>query len=1066
MASTCPVLSTKQAIVMIVLLICSGFSVHEQAFAQSGVPSGSLPSSNPIPPDCTIPPKDLAAPDLPPGMNRVVRIVTLNGYFQPELSTGSLEDMRDAKVSVEPKSGGYTWGKKCKGRVKFLFLPDTDQPRSKTPSPEGGPTSSPPPSAGGSSTIQGPPGTPGSSQPSSSPPNPPSSTTPSQTDRPPTTPPAPPPSTRPPVQTGGGDPCTPPPPISPRTVLVPDVKFLVERCTSFTSACEAAPKKGGGTSDCVSQCFRWAAPTVQGAPQEGETIGMILPGGDQIKWGRDIAAGAQFSRFTYLDRGEEISGPVLELGKFSNGVAIREVEYGRYSTEVPVSLLPVWALSTTAATVPKATSSSKSTSANKPIPVVTLNGNAQFRHQWHVDDGGTFTLFFKNDAQPSAASNTSPSSASGGCPAGGNMVVQLTLKQLQPFFDGLDTQTFTLAPQNTKTLTGRLTPLLDAIKTYESDILFGAWIEIRVWEENKPETLLEDRAFGVYRFLDVADDDHKDGTVAMARTLADGKGNVVRRRELSMQVHPDAELTFQSNNPEFEIRVEQGMTAITFDPLKSETRTTRSGQLTLTAKKDNQKITWLAVKGTGEPQNRIVFDVAKFIAAMAEIQSFASNPQNAQDNPPSYFVHPAFIPEKEWREFYGQSKQASLAAAIKQRMETLWKDAGLMPGIKWVTTVDPANTVDFAFETRENNHPRSAFARAKTPPNNRIGGGGTDNLATIREIVKNRSQYNKAELAFRLSEAINPDYKQTITVWPDSLLEGIPPSPNNTLIFTRDQIVNAFAKTMVHEIGHSWSLDHPVKDATGGYISELQKLVLEDTPLGANKRFQLRFHGQTTGPLSFYEVDPDDASKQRKTGGAPIRDALVALSSIGKNNYEGSEAERSNQYGVFVYSCRWLLNPSTSPADLTGFESLIAECTREQDPAVRDRTFFFEFDNHLKGANVDQIEIVPLTAGAITTIVPGSSRAEVMTKNGNKALIDGYMEDTHLGNRFTALSLDIMAQSTDAAGALHFRSGLSLEAAKMALALDYTKQDVEKVVKYYSGLDTAYTRWGTERGFE
>lgn len=1062
----------------------AGLVGHEAALAQPRGKAALEQFANPIPPDCHIPPKDLEPPDLPPDMNKVVRIVTINGYFQPELSTGSPEDMRNAKVSVEPKRGGYAWGKKCRGRVKFLFLSETGKPAPKTPSIPGGSTSSPPSSTGGSSTTQGSSGAPGHTVPGASGSTPPSTTS-GQRDRPPATSPAPttttPPSSQAPVQTGGSDPCGPPPATPPRTVLVPEVKFLVERCTSVTSTCSATAKSGSGSSDCVTQCLQWSDPAIQGAPREKETIGLILPGGDRIEWGRGVAEGAQFSWFKYPDQGEEISGPVLELGQFSNGVAVREVEYGRYSTEVPVSLLPVWSSSTTAATKPKVTSTIK------PIPIIKLNGSEQFKHLWYTDDNGQFTLSFANNAKAAGPSGAASMSATGGCPSGGNMVVELTLKKVQPslleeaqpFFEGVETQTFTLAPQETKELTGTLKKLLESIKTYKSDILFGARIAIKVWEEHKPETLLEDLAFGVYRFLDVADDEHKDGVVEMARTLADGPDKVVRLRELAMQVHPDAAVKFDSDNPqEFRVREEQGATSFRFDPKHSDRRERVSGTLVLSAKQDNRRIGSLRFKGTGELQNRIVFDVAKFIRALEKVVIIAKDPRNAQANPPSYMVHPALVPSEEWKEFDSPSKQAALAADIKARMQFLWEEAGLMPGIRWETRVDPENTVDFDFQLRENNDPKGGFPRAVTP-------GGADNLDAIREIVRDKDQWNKAELAFRLSKAINPGYKQTIEVWPDSLLEGIPPSPNNRVILTREQIVNAFAKTMVHEIGHSWSLDHPVKADLIPARTTLQQLVLKQE-LSRTATFQLSFHGQTTKPLPYFETDPATGAN-RQVSGSTIWPALLNLSSIGFENYtpidpewhlkKTPEFKATNRYGVFVYRCTYVLknaqalrdeatNTGSEEAQSANLERVNLLIDRCNATPVNDRyfKFFIEFANHLRGADVDPITIIPSDAGAIALVEKGEKTFKVQTKNNKagakvRAIIDGYSE--------ADVFSDLMADINDAAGDLKFREGLSLEPLKMALALNYTKEEVEKmVVKLYSAMDQAYARWETVSGFE
>lgn len=1086
----CQVIAQRTTLLCAVFAWCgAGLTGHEAALAQPSEKSILEQFANPIPPDCHIPPRDLEPPDLPPGTNKVVRIVTLNGYVQPELSTGSFEDMRNAKIAVEPKPGGYGWGEKCRGRVKFFFLSEVEQPSPKIPPSAGGSTSQPPPSAGGSSTTQGSSGASGQTSSGSSG-SPPSSTVPVHTDPSPTNPPPPtpttPPSSRTPVQTGGSDPCEPPPATPPRTVLVPEVKFLVERCTAVTSTCSATPKRRGGASDCVNQCLQWSAPAIQGAPGEKETIGLILPGGDRIEWGRGVAEGAQFTRFQHPYQGDDTPMPVLELAQFSNGVNIREVEAGKFSTEVPVSLLPVWSSSTTAVTKPKVTSTST------PVPIIKLNGSEQFKHLWYTDDNGQFTLSFANNAKAPRPSGAASSQATGGCPSGGNMVVEITLKTDQsftgqPFFAGVETQTFTLAPQKTKELTGTLKKFLDSIMTEESvihsDILFGAQITIKVWEEDKPGALLKDVAFGVYRFLDVADDEHTGGVVEMARTLADGPDHVVRLRELAMQVHPDAAVTFDSDNPEeINVREQNGATSFRFDPKKRDRREQVSGTVVLSANKDKRRVGSLHAKGSAEPQNRVVFDVTKFSDTLRQVMERAKDPRNAQQNPPSLLVHPALVPSAEWTLFETEPDRVRLAEDIKKRMEWLWNEAGLMPGIRWFPAVDPENTVDLAFELRENNHPNGGFARGVTP-------GAADNLAPIREIVRGKDQWNKAELAFRLSRAINLRYRHTIKVWPDSLLEEVPPSPLNPselnkVILTKDRIVNAFAKTMVHEIGHSWSLDHPAHIEPIADKDELQKLVLKDVSDPSSvETFQLSFHGQTTELLSFYQEDPKAPKQMIKMGSQPISDALLKLSSIGFANYE------TQGQGAFVYGCRFLLanaedrlkdfapsreDPSLTPEQLERkreahnrqreADRRVINLCKLEPAAVRDRTFYVEFTNHLTGANLNQLEIIPSAAGTITTVHDGEKSMKLKTKQDPKgssvhvpAKIDGYKQ--------ADLYTDLMLNLTDVEGKLRFQEGISLEPLKMALALNYTKAEVQQVVDLYLAMDKAYTRWG-KAGFE
>ncbi len=1025
----------------LILLVCSGVGFTDSTYAQPNVATNAVPLASVPPEDCNVPPQDLVAPDLPPGTDRVVRIVSVNGYYRPELSTGSMADLRLAKLSVEPRRGGYRWGPKCRGTVKFFFLAAGDQPSNDEVPVSGTPKVAPsaPVTSPSSMSTEPAPNWQDSADlpPALSPQSPSVSDQDTSAD------------TR--TMAGGrkDDPC-PPPGGAVNSVMLERVRFLVQRCSSVTSSCAATASPAGASGDCVTKCRQWSPPSIQGAPLEGETIGLILQDGERISWNAEVAKTARFKRIEYPDTGEEIHGPILERAQFSNGVTIREVEYGRFSAEVPVSLLGSRSTVSQNATDGSTTNSRPARSA-PPVSRITLNGKATFEHLWYTGDGGKFVLRFTNQG---SGQSPADSSESGICPPSGTLVVHVVVKTLDPFFTGVVSQTFTLVSGASRNLTGTVDSLLQAMTSYQSDILLGARIEIRTWDELQPAAFIDDFWFGVYRFLDVADDKHADGTVEMARTLSDGKNGVVRQRKMALRVHPEAAVQFDSDDPsEFQVRVQQELGTFRFDPPIGDVRQQYSGRVILSSKSPLRRIGTLAMKGTGEPQNRILFNEGGFEKTLAGVLLLAKEPGNSSAKPPhGTFGHPALIPKPEWLQIESRSQRDALGLAIRRQMQLLWSEAGLLQGIRWTSSADLNNTIEFRYSTFDN---RKGFPRAKSIVENQA--------AIFQDIIRKRHLWSKPELAFRLSQAINPGLRATIDLWPDSILEGVPPLPDNRVSQTSDQMARAFAKTMVHEIGHTWSLDHPVKTLEVGNNAELQKLVLADEPINSNRAIRLAFHGETTRLLPL--IDPDDTPAKRvfiRPG--TIRDALIGLPSIGVENF------LINDRGVTLYSCGYLVDRSAwNEADLRAEEiayreNLVTLC-QQTDLSEQNRTIFMRFSGHLSSANVDPIEIQPADGGTVTTVTEGSRVEELLVENGQPALLDGYMVGSSANTIFDKVTGDVMAQSSDVSGEQRFLEGLSLEAAKMALALNYTSEEVETVVALYAGLDAAYRRFG-KLGFE
>ncbi len=715
-----------------------------------------------------------------------------------------------------------------------------------------------------------------------------------------------------------------------------------------------------------------------------------------------------------------------------------------------------------------------------PSVLVQLNGEADLKHQFFYNDDGKFELKFTHKGNSQDKKSCSPTEEF-------TLPVVVNIKVKRPsfkpdpisFFESLRPKKFVLRPNESKVLTSKVVPYLDGSLIHRTkDLLLGAKVEIRICTEKNskkikgeltclekktsPEgevpsseegpmsterastNLLVNDSFNVYRFVDVADDDHTDGLVEMSKTLADGSGDVRRRRLVSLQVHPEAEVVFTLfEDPDFsapQLANKQAM--FIFDPLTSTSPyVSKQGIIFVETKNGGFHVGELNIQGRAMPKNKIFFNFPSLDHTLDAVNVYAQVGQYAQDNTTDWHVHPALVPTRERSLFDSYHKRKRLGEDIKKQMETLW-GTELMQGVEWVSSPDPNNTVKMNWGALSNKG--ANFKMGATP-------AGTENFEAIKALLHAPMKFNRAELAFRLSEILNQNLLDEVNLFADGMLEAHWGVGQSKVAFMRKEIINMFAKTAVHEIGHSLSLDHPAQASSSNEENEFQKLTLHNQSYRSDK-FQLAFHTQVTDLLSFYP----GTFFTKKVGKLKIQESLVALRSVGTANYYYDKDTKKfvkSLVGILVYQCSSVT---------TGVPVAVSTACRAVSSSMKEQTFILEFVNHLAGTDVDAVEVIVNTpgnpaAGTVETLQDGSSRFFIKYKGTGvfrkRGIIDGYPE--------AQLTNDIMYGGWhDVDGSLKFQPGLSLEPMKMALALNYTNADVEKVVKFYKAKIAAYKNWG------
>ncbi|MAE63850.1 MAG: hypothetical protein CMJ18_06215, partial [Phycisphaeraceae bacterium] len=198
-----------------------------------------------------------------------------------------------------------------------------------------------------------------------------------------------------------------------------------------------------------------------------------------------------------------------------------------------------------------------------PTPVI-----GGLNHQLFFKDTDSFSFFVKNDADAGA----------------GNLRVRLIVTGnlgANRFLDhpsGAVLQTtapYLLTPQQTRTYTVNLRDLIPQIKTAASEIdvdrLYGAKVEIVTAPVGNPFPAVPQNKVFIYRFLDVADTDHKDGRFEFPDVLNDGTGMIKHERKIDnhMPVAVDPNLSFSGSHFDVGLDGAGRFELIRFDPASS-----------------------------------------------------------------------------------------------------------------------------------------------------------------------------------------------------------------------------------------------------------------------------------------------------------------------------------------------------------------------------------------------------------------------------------------------------------------------------------------------------------------
>ncbi|MGE0417784.1 MAG: Ig-like domain-containing protein, partial [Acetobacteraceae bacterium] len=353
--------------------------------------------------------------------------------------------------------------------------------------------------------------------------------------------------------------------------------------------------------------------------------------------------------------------------------------------------------------------------------------------------------------------------------------------------------TLTAGAGNTKTFTLTAKTFAELLpggfKSIEANILYGS--KIRITEargQSDGSTKTDVYTYFLYRFLDTTDDQHADGTMSFAQTIADGGAKTYRANPLTMKVGGgDPSLVLDSKTNFF---VASNLGEIWFDPLQTGDNLTAGIDIKnpLNGKSAGQ----IKVAGKGVQEQGYFIDQTTFETLLADMATDTKGVKY----PSLTATDRALIDTKAERD--------NLFSLIQAQTTAIFTDGQLQSGI-FESSSKGANILNIAFVQGTNPTPGNGW-----PLGGAIGAltQADVDLAALVDLQKNAATYSQHQRAFLTAKYVNNQLGGNINFYLDNFFEG------QFGMDTNAEIKFAFGMNDAHEIGHHLGLFHTGTSST------------------------------------------------------------------------------------------------------------------------------------------------------------------------------------------------------------------------------------------------------------
>ncbi len=436
-----------------------------------------------------------------------------------------------------------------------------------------------------------------------------------------------------------------------------------------------------------------------------------------------------------------------------------------------------------------------------------------------VGDAGEINLEFSNNARQ-LNPRTSPCSLENH--RASPVLVDITFSEsdTSAFLFGLSTSSIsanqsttvrlTIQPGQTESINAKIKPLLNQIKSFKENQLFGSRFHIDAyWIDRNgtrhdlgPTAGLPTDDLYVYRFLDISDNRHSDARIDFPRTVVTLDSSVKQSIPVAFNGDASAKPTFSIPGDNFSVSANHG--GVQFHP-KS---TTVNPEILTVVAPDSSTVGDLTIAGQGVAPQKVMFSTVEFSAKIKEIfSSRASLPEAASLL--SLFRDPINDPVGF------ELDVSNVAQEIRQRFSQIFAalDQNASKAIVITDSVSgQGNKVNLL-----NYHVGSLPANT-TPHKDRAAAAWADFGSNYfnSTLVPNESKYFVPQVKYLFTGLINRsiDDMNNSPILPSrgGILINIDYLAIKTLNSTpqnyRSAFINQFAGVMAHEIGHNLGAIH------------------------------------------------------------------------------------------------------------------------------------------------------------------------------------------------------------------------------------------------------------------